>query len=102
MSKTSAGRGIIPSMDFPIADLFDDDLSTAWLLKYFHQNELKCPYCGKSMEEARVFRTTKRSGLTVYRCSCKKYLSGYVAMCEFGINLKRVTPAFISALVAQH
>jgi hypothetical protein len=32
----------------------------------------------------------------------KQYLSGYVAMCEFGINLKRVTPSFISALVALH
>jgi hypothetical protein len=30
----------------------------------------------------------------------KKYLGGYVAMCEFAINLKRVTPAFISLLVA--
>jgi hypothetical protein len=32
----------------------------------------------------------------------KKYRSGYIAMCEFGINLKRITPSFISALVAQH
>jgi len=32
----------------------------------------------------------------------KKYLDSYVAMCEFGINLKRITPSFISALVAQH
>jgi hypothetical protein len=32
----------------------------------------------------------------------KQYLSGYVAMCEFGINLKRITPSFISALVALH
>lgn len=59
------------SMDFPIVDLFDDDLSAIWLLKYFHQNELKCPHCGKSVEEARVFRTTKKSRLTVYRCSCQ-------------------------------
>ena len=35
--------GIIPRMDFPIVDLFDDDLSAGWLLKHFHQNELKCP-----------------------------------------------------------
>ena len=32
----------------------------------------------------------------------KKYLGGYVAMCEFAINLKRVGPAFISSLVAPH
>jgi transposase-like protein len=58
-------------MDFPIVDLFDDDLSAVWLLKYFHQNELRCPHCGKSVEEARVFRVTHKSRLTVYRCSCQ-------------------------------
>jgi len=61
----------MPSMDFPIVDLFDDDLSMAWLLKYFHQNQLKCLHCGKSVEEARVFRTTKKSGLAAYRCPCQ-------------------------------
>jgi transposase-like protein len=55
-------------MDFPIVDLLDDDLSKAWLLKYFHQGKLKCPHCGKGVKEARKFRTTKRSQLTVYRC----------------------------------
>jgi len=55
-------------MDFPIVELFDDDLSAAWLLKYFHQGDLKCPHCGRSVEEAREFRTTKRSQLTVHRC----------------------------------
>lgn len=30
------------------------------------------------------------------------YLAGYVAMCKFSINLKRVTPEFISSLVARH
>jgi hypothetical protein len=58
-------------MDFPIVELFDDDLSAVWLLKYFHQNELGCPRCGRSVEEARVFRVTKRSRLTVYRCPCQ-------------------------------
>ena len=58
-------------MDFPIVDLFDDDISEVWLLKYFHQNELKCPHCGKSVEEARVFRTNKKNRLTVYRCVCQ-------------------------------
>ena len=32
----------------------------------------------------------------------KKYLDGYVAICEFRRNLKRVSPAFISALVTFH
>ena len=58
-------------MDFPIVDLLDDDLSAAWLLKYFHQNEFKCLHCGKSVEEARAFRVTKKSRLTAYRCPCQ-------------------------------
>jgi len=58
-------------MDFPIVDLFDDDISEVWLLKYFHQNKLKCPHCGKGVEEARVFRTNKKNRLTVYRCACQ-------------------------------
>lgn len=32
----------------------------------------------------------------------KKHLAGYVAICEFTTNLKRVTPSFISALVRVH
>ena len=55
-------------MDFPIVDLLDDDLSAAWLLKYFHQGKLHCPHCGKGVEEARAFRTTRKSQVTVYRC----------------------------------
>ena len=46
--------------------------------------------------------TTVRNFLRPLRGVHKKYLSGYIAMCEFGINLKRITPSFISALVALH
>lgn len=46
--------------------------------------------------------TSVRNFLRPFRGVHKRYLSGYVAMCEFGINLKRVTPEFISAWVAQH
>jgi transposase-like protein len=46
--------------------------------------------------------TTLRNFLRPFRGIHKKYLSGYVAMCEFAINLRRVTPAFISSLVAVH
>lgn len=59
------------SMDFPIGDLFDDDLGAVWLLKYFHQDKLRCLHCGRCVEEACVFRTTKKSCLTVYRCPCQ-------------------------------
>jgi transposase-like protein len=46
--------------------------------------------------------TTLRNYLRTFRGVYKKYLAGYVAMCEFSINLKRVSPAFISSLVARH
>lgn len=55
-------------MDFPLVDLFDDELSTTWLLKYFHPGGLKCPHCGARVKRARVFRQTSRSQLAVYRC----------------------------------
>ena len=46
--------------------------------------------------------TTLRNFLRMFRGVHKKYLAGYVAMCEFAINLKRVSPHFISSLVATH
>ena len=46
--------------------------------------------------------TAVRNFLRPFRGVHKKYLGGYVAMCEFSINLKRITPEFISALVALH
>ena len=55
-------------MDFPIVELMDDDVSATWLQKYFHPAGLKCPHCGAAVAEAREFRTTTKSRLTVYRC----------------------------------
>jgi len=46
--------------------------------------------------------TTVRNFLRPFRGVHKKYLGGYVAICECSINLKRITPAFISALVTLH
>jgi len=57
-------------MDFPIVELIDDELGTMWLLKHFHPNGLTCPHCGASLKQAREFRQTKKSQLTVYRCGC--------------------------------
>lgn len=56
-------------MDFPIIDLLDDELSSQWLLKYFHPDGLKCPHCGQGVEQAREFRQTQTSQLTVYCCT---------------------------------
>lgn len=46
--------------------------------------------------------TTVRNFQRTFGGVHKKYLGGYVALCEFAIKLKRVTPAFISSLVAPH
>ncbi len=46
--------------------------------------------------------TTVRNFLRPFRGVHKKYLSQYVAVCEWRINYKHITPAFICALVAPH
>ncbi|MCA1553827.1 MAG: hypothetical protein LC737_05570, partial [Chloroflexi bacterium] len=56
------------TMDFPMVDLLDDEVSTSWLLKYFHPHGLKCPHGAASGKSARTFRQTQRSQLCVYRC----------------------------------
>ena len=55
-------------MDFPIVDLIDNESATEWLVNHFHPDGLKCPHCEASVEEARSFRQTTASQLTVYRC----------------------------------
>ena len=44
--------------------------------------------------------TTVRNFLRPFRGVHKKYLSGYIAICEFFINLRCISPLFISQLVA--
>ncbi len=43
-----------------------------------------------------------RNFLRPFRGVHKKHLSGYIAMCEFHLNLDHVTPTFISNLVTPH
>ena len=46
--------------------------------------------------------TDVRNFLRPFKGVHKKHLSGYVAMAEFRRNLKRISPAFIAALVVTH
>jgi transposase-like protein len=46
--------------------------------------------------------TGLRNFLRPFRGVHKAYLSGYVAVHEFRVNLKRISPAFISSLVRCH
>jgi len=55
-------------MEFPITELLDYERSVAWITKYFHPDDFKCPGCGAPISQARTFRKTRRSQLTVYRC----------------------------------
>lgn len=43
-----------------------------------------------------------RTFLRPFKGVHKRYLSGYIAICEFRRNLKRISPAFISSLVSLH
>ena len=62
--RTSSGRTI----DAPASENLDDELSILWLLKHFHPTGLRCPHCHADQTKARIFRQTKKSHLTVYRC----------------------------------
>jgi hypothetical protein len=65
-------------MDFPVAELLDDELSEQWLLKHFHPKGLKCPHCVARPSRARAFRRTRRSQVTVYRChECQGLWNAY-------------------------
>jgi transposase-like protein len=55
-------------MEFPITNLLDRANCTQWIVEHFHPDGFGCPNCGAGVEQARKFRTTRRSQLTVYRC----------------------------------
>ena len=46
--------------------------------------------------------TTVRNFLRPFRGLHKKYLAGYIAICEFALNLKIITTMFISKLVQKY
>lgn len=76
-------------MDFPLIDLLDAEVSTAWVLNYFHPRGLRCPQCAASVRSARVFRRTKRSGLEVYRCEqCQGIYTLYSGTVFHGRHLR--------------
>ena len=57
-------------IDFPIADLLDDNICTGWLERHLHPDGLKCPHCGRS--DRRLFRV--QGHFPAYRCRvCNGY-----------------------------
>lgn len=66
-------------MDFPIAELMDDELCEAWVVKYFHPGGLRCPHCQGAHEEVggRYARTIS-SQIDEWRCKrCGKLYTIY-------------------------
>jgi transposase-like protein len=65
-------------MEFPITELLDYESSASWILEHFHPKGMHCPVCQKPVTDARKFRRTKKSELTVYRCNdCKTIYNLY-------------------------
>ena len=51
-------------IDFPIAELMDDDICTLWLERYLHPQGFVCPRCGDA--KRRLFRAQEH--FPAYRC----------------------------------
>jgi transposase-like protein len=67
-------------MDFPIADLMDEDACYAKLLAWLHPDGLACPRCG-SRDDLRVHRR-HRAPVLDYRCSsCRRVFNAYTGTC---------------------
>jgi len=65
-------------MEFPIINLLSPEQSEQWLLEHFHSEGLKCSWCKSPVEQANVFRVTRKSELKVYRCKdCKSIYNLY-------------------------
>ncbi len=64
-------------MDFPIDELMDLAQCRTWVERHLHPEGMKCPACGQSVEQARRFRQTRKSQLTVYRCQCGRTYNLY-------------------------
>src|SRR5262245_15748779 len=74
-------------MIFPITELLDDAESSRWVAHYFHPQGFRCPYCKTSIEQARVFRRSKR-GFVDYRCKyCDRVYNLYTGTVFAGCGL---------------
>lgn len=74
-------------MIFPITDLLDESESSRWLARYFHPQGFGCLQCKSGVEQARVFRHSKR-GLVDYRCNgCARVYNLYTGTVFAGCRL---------------
>ena len=63
-------------MDFPIADLMDEDACFAKLLGWLHPDGMACPRCGE--QAGLLVHRRHRAPLLDYRCSsCRRVFNAY-------------------------
>jgi transposase-like protein len=63
-------------MDFPIADLMDEDACYGWLLDLLHPDGLACPGCGAA--DALSVHRRDRAPVLAYRCGrCRRCFNAF-------------------------
>src|SRR5215475_947697 len=72
-------------IDFPIADLLDNIICTAWLEHHLHPEGLTCPHCGRS--DQRLFRA--QGHFPAYRC---RVCNGYYTLLTGAVFAKSHQP----------
>lgn len=84
-------------MEFPITRLLSHEESTEWIREHFHPDGQECPDCGAPIEQARPFRLTRKSRLTVYRCrACDRTYNLYTGTV---FQQRHLTPMQVILLV---
>jgi transposase-like protein len=87
-------------MDFPIADLMDEDACVAKLLSWLHPDRLACPRCG-TRDGLRVHRR-HRAPLLDYRCSaCRRVFNAFTGTALHGTKRRPVALVLIVRGFAQ-
>ena len=87
-------------MDFPIADLRDEDACYAKLLAWLHPDGLACPRCG-SRDDLHVHRR-HRAPVLDYRCSaCRRVFNAYADTALHGTKRRPVELVLIMRGFAQ-
>ena len=86
-------------MEFPITELLDQQECTRWIIEHFHVQRLHCPnaQCKAPVQDARLFRHTKRSHVQVYRC--RKCQSIYTIYTGTVFERRHLTPRQVVLLL---
>jgi transposase-like protein len=87
-------------MDFPIADLMDEDACYAKLLAWLHPEGLACPRCG-ARDRLHVHRR-HRAPLLDYRCSaCRRVFNAFTGTALHGTKRRPIALVLIVRGFAQ-